>query len=218
MKKIAIAGFGILAFTVTVWAEGKNLQHFPKDISTKDLKAEMKVMKASLGVDCAHCHQQKPSRDFSVDTDAKKIARSMLDMQKKMNEACFTSDFLGMRKTPKATCYMCHKGHEKPEYEPKNADDEKKFKDAVDAGKKKRTVDAMKKLTDEINKTYFTWKDAPKATCWMCHRGRFEFKTKVPDVADDAKGDEDDAKKDDAKKDDGKKEGGSKDGSKKEDD
>jgi hypothetical protein len=46
-------------------------------------------------------------------------------------------------------------------------------------------VDAMKKLTAELNEKVFTWKDAPKATCWMCHRGRFEFSSKIPQSADD---------------------------------
>ncbi len=186
MKRILVAAFIVAAFGVTVWADGKNLQFFPKDTSSADLKAEMNTIKRSLGTDCKHCHQMDP-RDMSVDTPTKKIARDMLVMQKKLNEKCFTKDFLGGRRAPPpATCYLCHKGNEKPELEAKNPDDEKQFNDDVAAGKHKRTVDAMKKLVAELNQNYFTWKDAPKATCWMCHRGSSRVRGKLPPAPADA--------------------------------
>jgi hypothetical protein len=178
---------------------GKNLQHFDKEISADKLKAEMKIIKRSLGVECAACHQMKPERDMSVDTEKKKTARSMLDMQKKLNEKCFTPDYLETRKQIHATCFMCHKGSDKVETKPKNPDDEAKFNAMVDSGKKKKMVDVMKKLTDDLNANYFTWKDAPKATCWMCHRGRGGFRANLPRES------EEDAAKDDEKPSDDKK-------------
>ena len=199
MNRILLAAFAFLALGAVVLADDpKNLQFFSKDISANDLKAEMSTVKRSLGVNCAHCHQWKPERDFSVDTENKKTARSMLEMQKKLNEKCFTVDFLGMKKNPKATCFMCHKGEKKPEYEPKDPDQEKKFNDMVESGRKKKTCDSMKKLVDELNKDYFTWKDAPKATCWMCHRGRGGMKLQPPAEkgGDDAKGGGDEKKPD----------------------
>lgn len=212
MKKIVLTTFGVLACATVVWAGGKNLQHFPKDTSNEDLKKEMNVIKRSLGTDCAHCHQMKPERDFSVDTDDKKTARAMLDMTTKLNAECMTPQYLGMRRAPKASCYMCHKGNVKVETEPKNPDDEKRFNDMVASGRKKKTIDAMKKLTDELNKTYFTWKDAPKATCWMCHRGRGEFRAQLPreraedsDAEGEGEGEHHDEKKADEKKSDDKK-------------
>jgi hypothetical protein len=191
LKKGLGASAVVLALTVTAWAAGKNLQHYPKDISDEALKAEMNLVKRSLGTNCAHCHQMKP-RDMSVDTDSKKIARSMLDMQSKMNDKVMTADGMGLRenKVQKATCWMCHKGKEKPQMTPEKPEDEKRFNDSVAAGKHKRTADAMKKLVETLNKDYFTWKDAPKATCWMCHRGKGNVKGTAPAGGDDEKGDE----------------------------
>ena len=189
MKKIVLAAGGVLALAVTVWAEGKNLQHFPKDIKNDDLKAEMGLIKKSLGVDCNYCHKMQPTRDMAFDTEKKKVGREMLDMQKKLNEKCFTPEFLGMKKTPKATCYMCHHGHDEVETKPEKPEDEAKFNAAVDSGKKKKVVESMKKLVDELNKNYFTWKDAPKATCWMCHRGKMEWKYQLPREAPKPEGD-----------------------------
>ena len=40
LKKGFVAGGLVLALTVTALAAGKNLQHFPKDISDADLKKE----------------------------------------------------------------------------------------------------------------------------------------------------------------------------------
>jgi hypothetical protein len=224
VKRIFLAAGFVLAVAAIVEAENtaKNLQFFSKNMSDPEIKAEMGTIKGSLGVNCAHCHQIKPERDMSVDTENKKVARSMLEMQKKLGEKCFTTDFMpGFRKVPQATCYMCHKGEKKPEYEPKNPDDEKKFNDAVKAGgKKKARCDDMKKLVEEINKNYFTWKDAPKATCWMCHRGKMEFKVKLPEgkgAVDDGEKKPDepkDEKKPDEKKPDEKKPDEQKDGEK----
>lgn len=167
----------------TAWAGGKNLQHYPKDMSMEDLKAEMKVLKNSLGVSCEHCHQYKPKRDFSVDTDTKKTARSMLDMTDKLNKNCFTKEFLGIKEgdVPKASCFMCHKGNEKPEYKPEKADANAKFEASCKEDKNKEVVASMKKLVEKINKDYFTWKNAPKATCWMCHRGSTDIELKAPE-------------------------------------
>jgi hypothetical protein len=206
IRRALAASLLVLGCGVAAWAmpDGfKNLHHFPKDISEDALKDEMHLIKRSLGTKCEHCHVIKPTRDFSVDTDAKKTARSMLDMTDELNKKLMTTDFLGMKKVPKATCYMCHKGHEKVEVAPKDEADEKRFNDMKNSGRKKRTIDAMKKLTDALNKDFFTWKDAPKASCWMCHRGRGEFKVNAP-KEDPRDGDDDESaegKKDDGKKD-----------------
>jgi len=181
-KIVAGAALLLLSGVVTAWADGKNLQHFPKDTKDDDLRAQMKIIRRSLGTTCEHCHQKEP-RDFSVDTDVKKVGRNMLDMVDKINKNDFKAELFGKRRIAAVDCWMCHKGHEKPEMSPENADDEQKFKDAVDSGRKKKAIDGMKKLVETLDKTYFTWKDAPKATCWMCHRGHLGFKTTMP-VAD----------------------------------
>jgi hypothetical protein len=176
----AVAVVGIAS--ATAWAGG-NLQHYPKDMPAEDIRAEMKMIKISMGVTCEYCHQMKPKKDFAVDNETKKTARTMLDMVDKIQDKLFTKDFLGLKdkKTPKATCFMCHKGKEKPEYKPAKADDEKKFQDACKTDKYKAMAASMKKVVDQINKDHFTWKNAPKATCWMCHHGEVEFSTKAPE-------------------------------------
>lgn len=183
MRRLAyLPALAFVALALVGWAPGgaKNLEYFPKDIDLEKLKGEMKTISRSLGVECDKCHVVKPTRDMSLDTEGKKSGRSMLSMLKKMNENVLTADFLGRKRGIEGTCYMCHKGKWKVETKPENADDEKRFNAMVDSGKKKKTVDAMKKLVETLNKDYFTWKDAPKATCWMCHRGRGEFRTRLP--------------------------------------
>lgn len=169
------------------WAGGKNRKYYSNDMSVEDLKVEMKMMQRSIGAaGCGYCHVMKPKRDFSLDTEKKETTRSMLTMVDKINKSLFTKDALGIKDgdAPVATCYMCHKGKEKPEYKPANADQEKaqaKFKAELDKPEQAEMVKAMKEVVEKLNKDHFTWKDAPKATCWMCHRGAVEFSTKLPD-------------------------------------
>jgi hypothetical protein len=207
-KRLIAAGVVVLGTAVTAWAGGKNLQFYPKDTSDTEIRSEMRMMNRSLGARCGTCHE----RDRSADTDKKKFCRTMLEMTKGLNAKQFTKELLG-EKIAKANCYMCHKGSTEVELEPEKADDEKKFNDSVAAGRHKRTVDAMKKLVDALNKDYFTWKDAPKATCWMCHRGKFEFQATLPSAGekrdDDSKRERKSDDGDERKSDDGKKhEGG----------
>jgi hypothetical protein len=183
----SFVGAGALALiAATAWAGGKNRQYYPNDMSNEDIKAAMKVLGSSLGVECAHCHQIKPKRDWTIDTDAKKIARSMLVMTDKINKDCFNKDFLGVKDgdVKQGTCFMCHKGKEKPEYKPASPDDNKKFEALAKDDKNKAMAASMKKLVDKLNKDFFTWKDAPKATCWMCHHGSGEIVVKAPDSGD----------------------------------
>jgi hypothetical protein len=186
-RNVVLSSGFVLLVAATAFAGGKNLQHYSKDMSMEDLKAEMKVLKNSLGVDCAHCHQMNPKRDFSVDIDNKKQARAMLDMLDKLNKDCYNKDYLGVKDkqatVKAATCFMCHKGKEKPVFAPATDDEkaaQKKFEEASKDAKKKDMAAAMKKLTDKVNKDFFNWKNAPKATCWMCHRGELEINTKAP--------------------------------------
>lgn len=87
----------------------KNLKVLPADISKKDLLAVMKSMNQGLGVKCNFCHQAEPTRDFAVDTDHKNAARGMMKLTNRLN-----SDTFNWKDAPKATCYMCHHGEEKP--------------------------------------------------------------------------------------------------------
>jgi hypothetical protein len=193
---IVVSALGSLGLAASAWAGGgSNIQtDYYKDMSREELKADMKKLEAGVGAQkCSFCH----NRDYSQDTDTKKIARNMINMREKINKDLFTKAILGITEgdVPQATCYMCHRGKEKPEYSPQDKDGqdkEKKFQDAVKADKLKKVKAGMQKVVDKLNtKDYFT-KDAlgiakgdlPKATCWMCHRGELEFSTKAPGDGD----------------------------------
>jgi hypothetical protein len=38
----------------------------------------------------------------------------------------------------------------------------------------KRIARKMMRMVERINREYFTWKDAPEATCFMCHHGELK--------------------------------------------
>jgi hypothetical protein len=66
-------------------------------------------MSQGLGVKCNFCHVMEPQKDFAADTEKKNIARGMLKLTGRINSDVFT-----WKEAPKATCYMCHHGAEKP--------------------------------------------------------------------------------------------------------
>ncbi|MCZ6877582.1 MAG: c-type cytochrome, partial [Acidobacteria bacterium] len=76
----------------------------------EDLRPIMRAFTAGLGVGCQHCHEEG---NFAVDTELKELARNMIRMVEHLNADVFT-----WSNAPTATCFMCHKGHEKPELEP----------------------------------------------------------------------------------------------------
>ncbi len=178
-----LAAVLVVVVGAAAFAGGRNLQYYSKDMPMDDLKAEMKVLKNSLGVGCEHCHQVKPKRDFAAEIPNKKAARGMLFMTDKVNKELFTKEFLGIKEgdAPKVTCFTCHRGQEKPEVKPKDAAAEKKFMALAGDGEHKAMSDSMKKMVEKLNKDHLNWKDAPKATCWMCHRGELEFSSKAPE-------------------------------------
>ncbi|MHB1846172.1 MAG: c-type cytochrome [Deltaproteobacteria bacterium] len=94
-------------------ARPKNLKVLPKDISDAELMAVMKGFSHGLGVRCDFCHVMKPQKDFAADTKNKDIAREMLQMTHRIDQEFFT-----WPKAPKATCFMCHRGEEKPLFAP----------------------------------------------------------------------------------------------------
>lgn len=111
----------VLAFApVTSRAQGmnqdapKNLQVLPKDTPRRQVIGMMRAFNAALGVRCTHCHDEGANgeNDFPSDAkDAKKIARSMMQMSMGLN-----NDWLA--KLPASTsgprgpvnCYTCHQG------------------------------------------------------------------------------------------------------------
>jgi hypothetical protein len=173
----------VLLATATALAGYQNLQHYPKDISSEDLKAEMNNLKKALGVDCGHCHQMAPKKNMAADTDTKKVSRYMLEMVDKLNKDCLNKTYLGIKdkdhQVTQATCFMCHRGKEKPELKADKADANKSFDESCKDDKHKAMAATMKKMVDKINKEYMaSVQNSPKITCWTCHRGELEVKTK----------------------------------------
>ncbi len=100
----------------------KNLQVLPKDLSRGEVISRMRLIAASLGVRCEHCHVSttgpdgREQNDFAADDkDTKKTARSMLKMVNDINDQYLIA---GMGKTlterHRVTCATCHHGLAKP--------------------------------------------------------------------------------------------------------
>ncbi|MBI3890103.1 MAG: c-type cytochrome [Candidatus Wallbacteria bacterium] len=90
--------------------ELKNVQKL-KGLAKPELVKVMKGFCAALGKKCDFCHVKG---DFSSDDkDNKRTARMMLDLVDTLNEKFFTDP-----KEARATCYMCHRGDEKPVFAP----------------------------------------------------------------------------------------------------
>ncbi len=45
---------------------------------------------------------------------------------------------------------------------------------ADDSNDHKKIARSMMKMTMDLNKEFFTWKDARQVTCWTCHQGQKE--------------------------------------------
>jgi len=76
----------------------------------EDLRPIMRSFNRGLGVHCEFCHEEE---DFAKDTEHKEQARNMIEIVRHLNSEVFT-----WPNAPRATCFMCHRGHEEPEFEP----------------------------------------------------------------------------------------------------
>jgi hypothetical protein len=80
-----------------------------KKLPADQLIPAMRLYSASLGVNCGFCHDRG---GFQLDTKPEKnVARQMIVMTDSVNAHYRIVDH-------KATCYMCHHGHEQPETRP----------------------------------------------------------------------------------------------------
>lgn len=107
LSGILAAGY-VFSYNVGVADAGgpKNLKVFPKNISKKELKKEMKAIAKSLGVQCDFCHDMD---GMDKDTEKKKAALAMLRMTKSANQQLKKAGF-----KDKVTCNTCHRGKETP--------------------------------------------------------------------------------------------------------
>jgi hypothetical protein len=90
-----------------------------KGLTLKEVRAEMDIVAASLGVKCENCHIKG---DFPNDTKPDKpVARKMLAMTKDINTR-FAEQFKDVDKSPsklgKVTCFTCHNGAKEPKNVP----------------------------------------------------------------------------------------------------
>src|SRR5262245_57604730 len=73
------------------------------DVPTAQMIPTMRVISASLGVECEFCHES----NRTLNTEKKDVARRMMTMTRTLNTASFGSQ-------PRVTCYTCHRGSSTP--------------------------------------------------------------------------------------------------------
>jgi len=88
----------------TIGQQFKNIKVL-NDVPAEQLGKIMNIFNASLGVDCAFCHNTK---DYSSDEKREKqTARNMIRMTFDINKNSFNG-------RPQVSCNSCHNGHEEP--------------------------------------------------------------------------------------------------------
>ena len=90
-----------------------------KGLTLKEVRAEMDIVAASLGVKCENCHVKG---DFPSDVKKDKPkARQMLELTKDINER-FAEQFKDVKDRPSrlgpVTCFTCHNGAKEPKNVP----------------------------------------------------------------------------------------------------
>jgi len=73
------------------------------DVPRDQILATMRVISASLGVECEFCHES----NRTLNTEKKDIARKMMTMTLALNNASFGAQL-------RVTCYTCHRGSNTP--------------------------------------------------------------------------------------------------------
>src|SRR5262245_57643478 len=68
-----------------------------------EILATMRVISASLGVECEFCHES----NRTLNTEKKDVARRMMLMTRALNTASFGAQ-------PRVTCFTCHRGSSAP--------------------------------------------------------------------------------------------------------
>ena len=99
----------------------KNLKVFPKDISSRELRATMSQFTRALGVRCSFCHVSRPGQPMSPDdwaSDDKPVkleARKMMEMTRDLNDKYLAQ--LDRKDDPNPIqigCFTCHHGAPEP--------------------------------------------------------------------------------------------------------
>ena len=124
---LALTAFSIASQSIypqssrkNVFADPKNLQVLPADISPDELRQTMVGFSAALNAKCSYCHMvddnlTMPDPDYSDDTKrTKKTAREMLKMVIDINSHISDIDFLSQQPRIEVTCITCHRGQYRP--------------------------------------------------------------------------------------------------------
>ncbi len=103
--------------------EPKNLQVFPKTMTTAQILPIMRNFAAALGTNCGYCHQWTgpgaAGNDFSVDVKpAKETARVMMRMVNDVNNTLRTNIKGKADQITRVQCITCHRGKAIPEVPP----------------------------------------------------------------------------------------------------
>jgi photosynthetic reaction center cytochrome c subunit len=115
MTKILVSILGILATTgvsavrpaqapaaATTGQPSRTVQVLT-DVPRDQILATMRVIAASLGVECEFCHES----NRTLNTEKKDVARKMMIMTLGLNKASFGAQL-------RVTCYTCHRGSSTP--------------------------------------------------------------------------------------------------------
>jgi hypothetical protein len=98
----------------------KNIQVL-KGLPAGRLLDTMRGVSAALGTNCKKCHD---TENFaSDDKDDKKIARSMIQMTKAINDQ-YLKTMPGLDQDAAVSCYTCHHGKSHPASKPESAEGE----------------------------------------------------------------------------------------------
>jgi tetratricopeptide (TPR) repeat protein len=103
-----------------VFADPKNLQVLPADISPDELRQTMMGFVTGLNAKCSYCHMvddnlTMPDPDYSDDAKlTKRTAREMLKMVADINGRISNIDFLSQQPRVEVTCITCHRGQYRP--------------------------------------------------------------------------------------------------------
>jgi hypothetical protein len=107
MTKLSLSICGILAAAGLAGAQqptqpSKTIQVLT-DVPTAQIIPTMRVISASLGVECEFCHES----NRTLNTEKKDVARKMMIMTRALNNASFGAEI-------RVTCYTCHRGSNSP--------------------------------------------------------------------------------------------------------
>tara|TARA_Y100001960_G_C14445335_1_gene714615 strand:+ start:48 stop:407 length:360 start_codon:yes stop_codon:yes gene_type:complete len=113
MKNI-VKSFIILFFTSQVMsADFENLQLLEFD-SNSELNKYMRNLKTALGVKCSYCHDME---NKALDNPHKEITREMIILTRTINRHLLSLKDDDEKDTVElVTCWTCHKGNTKVEY------------------------------------------------------------------------------------------------------